>query len=644
MTAALDAAGAQADIERAWRPDNNAYLDRQGLLLLDKAALEATLADLVARRPLLAGLAADPSLRGLMRLIAGAMESAEKDQARFEPFLKPLDRLATTIEGALAGKPQPLSWRTLLDGKEPGVGDLRRIVLIEPHLDFTALEPGAKATAAVRAAAAKLGIDKAAGFAVRLTGPTPLADEEFSTVAENYEINLAVTIALVALVLFLALRSGKIIFAVLATLAVGLVLTMGVGLLAVQRLNLISVAFAALFIGLGVDFGIQFATRYREERHRTDDLKLALSAAIRHIGYSLSLAALSLVAGFFCFLPTEFKGVSELGLIAGLGMIVAFVTTIAFLPALLAVIRPGPEKRPIETASLAAIDRWIEHHRAFVLIATGLVVLAGVPALLKLKFDSNPMHLRSDKVESVATFYDLANDPQTAPNTISILAPDLKGADEMATRLAKLPTVARVVTLSTFLPQEQTEKLAMVEKARAQLADVLDAKPAPAPSDPENLKEIGDILDLLDVAEGQGAPPPMLHFSRSVTALSKATPEQRAAAQRAIFANFEPLLQTLRTALSPKAVSRADVPADIARDWIATSGQARVEVFPRARRGTTRRSRKFAAEVRAVAPHATGAPITVVEAGQDDRARICGRRACSPSSRFSRFSTSPCAA
>ncbi|MFT4096299.1 MAG: MMPL family transporter [Rhodoblastus sp.] len=616
LTSALDAAEARGEIQRAWRPDSNPYLDREGLLLLDKSTLETTLADLVARRGFLAGLAADPSLRGLMRLIGGAMESAEKDQARFEPFLKPLDGLATTIEGALAGSPKPLSWRTLMEGKEPGVGDLRRIVLIEPHLDFTALEPGAKATRAVRAAADKLGIDKAGGFTFRLTGPTPLADEEFSTVAENYEINLAVTVALVALVLFLALRSGKIIFAVLITLFVGLVLTMGVGLLAVQRLNLISVAFAALFIGLGVDFGIQFATRYREERHGTDDLKLALSAAIRHIGYSLSLAALSLVAGFFCFLPTEFKGVSELGLIAGLGMIVAFVTTIVFLPALLAVIRPGPEKRPVETASLAAVDRWIEHHRAFVLIATALVVLAGVPALLKLKFDSNPMHLRSDKVESVATFYELANDPQTAPNTISILASDLKQADDMATRLTKLPTVARVVTLSTFLPHDQTDKLAMVEKARGQLADVLDAKPAPAPSDAENMKEIGDILDLLDVAEGQGAPPPMLHFSRAVAALSKAAPDQRAAAQRALFANFGPLLQTLRTALSPKAVTRADVPPDIMRDWIAADGRARVEVFPRGETRDNVALAAFAAEVRAVAPHATGAPITVVEAGK----------------------------
>ena len=616
LTGALNAPSARAQVKRAWRPDRNEYLDREGLLLTDRADLEKTLAELVSRRDFLGGLAADPSLRGLMRLISGAMESAEKDQARFTPFLKPLDRLASTIEGALAGQPKAMSWRQLLDDREPTVGDLRRIVLVDPHLDYSALEPGAKATKAVRDAAAALKVDPAHGFRVRLTGQTPLADQEFGTVAENYEINLAVTVALVALVLFLALRSGRIIFAVLATLFVGLVITMGVGLIAVQRLNLISVAFAALFIGLGVDFGIQFATRYREERHRTDDLKLALTSAIRHIGYSLSLAALSLVAGFFCFLPTEFKGVSELGLIAGLGMMVAFAATVVFLPALMTLLRLGPEKQPVQTASLAAIDRWIEHHRAFVLIATAVVVLAGMPALLKLQFDSNPMHLRSDKVESVSTFYDLANDPQTAPNTISVLAPDLEKADALAARLEKLPTVSRVVTLSTFLPKEQPEKLAMIAKARAELAPVLDARPAPAPTDPENLKEIGDILDLLDVAEGQGAPPPMQHFTRAVTAMFKATPEQRMAAQEAIFANFEPLQQTLRAVLAPKPVTRADVPDDISRDWIAADGRARIEIFPKGETRDNAALAKFAGEVRALAPHATGAPITVVEAGK----------------------------
>src|SRR5208337_3923917 len=193
-------------------------------------------------------------------------------------------------------------------------------------------------------------------------------------------VNLSVTLGIIALILFAALRSPKLILAVLATLIAGLALTAGLGIILIGRFNLISVAFAALFIGLGVDFGIQFATRYRQERYKTlalgDHLDEALLAATRGIGGSLTLAAVSLLAGFFCFLPTDFRGVAELGLIAGFGMIIAYVATLTFLPALTKLLRPKPEELPVETASLAAVDHWIARHRPFVIVSAIAITLA----------------------------------------------------------------------------------------------------------------------------------------------------------------------------------------------------------------------------------------------------------------------------
>lgn len=616
LVAALSKDDGGKTIVRAWRPDSNAYLDRQGLLLLDKPELEQTLRELESRRDFLGALAADPTLRGLSTLISGAMQKADKDHAAFQQFVEPLGKLAAAIDASLAGKGQPLSWRNLFEKGEPTRADLRRLVLAEPVLDFTALEPGGRAIARVRAEAKAQGVTPANGFSLRLTGQTPLADEEFATVAENYEINLIGTILAVAVVLFLALRSPKIIFAVLVTLFVGLAITFGLGLALVQRLNLISVAFAVLFIGLGVDFGIQFATRYREERFKTpDSTGGSLVRAIHGIGYSLTLAAISLVAGFFCFLPTEFRGVSELGFIAGLGMIVAFVATICLLPALLMVMRPDPERCPVQTASLAAVDRWIEDHRAFVLIATAVVVLAGVPALMKLKFDSNPMHLRSDKVESVSTFIDLAQNPETAPNTISILAPSMDGLAATTARLAALPEVARVVSLGTFAPEDQDEKLALVRASAGKLAPALAAPSRPAPDDKANLAALTDLADMLEIAEGQDPPQEVIRFSEAIGALVKAAPAARDKAQKDLFANFHTLIDKLKLSLDPKKVALADVPDYIRRDWIAADGQARVEVFPRGNSNDNEVLGQFAAAVRVVAPQATGAPITVVEAG-----------------------------
>ena len=126
----------------------------------------------------------------------------------------------------------------------------------------------------------------------------------------------------VLLTLWLALRSFKIIFAILVTLFIGLAITMGLGLKAVGVFNIISIAFIALFVGLGVDFGIQFSVRYRSERH--PDLAKALCHTGRSVGVPLALAALATAVGFFSFLPTTYTGVAELGKVAGIGMIVAF--------------------------------------------------------------------------------------------------------------------------------------------------------------------------------------------------------------------------------------------------------------------------------------------------------------------------------
>jgi uncharacterized protein len=126
-------------------------------------------------------------------------------------------------------------------------------------------------------------------------------------------------------------------------LLAGLILTAAVGLLMVGTLNLISVAFAVLFVGLGVDFGIQFSVRYRAERHDHENILTALESAAEKAGGALALAAAATTIGFFSFLPTAYRGLSQLGQIAGCGMLIAFATSITLLPALLKVLSPPGE-------------------------------------------------------------------------------------------------------------------------------------------------------------------------------------------------------------------------------------------------------------------------------------------------------------
>ena len=286
------------------RPDGGPFFSRNGLLFLPLKEVQNTIQQLIKAQPFLAGLAADPSLRGIMTNLSNALLGVNAGQAKLADFDLPMARFADVFTAAAHGKTQLLSWHSLITGSPPKPEEIRRFIELQPRLDFNALEPGRKANEAIRAEARSLGLVPENGVRVRLTGPVPLADEEFATLTDRATLMVMAMMGGVLLTLWLALRSFRIIFAILVILFVGLAITMGVGLLAVGVFNIISIAFIALFVGLGVDFGIQFSVRYRSERYRNDDLAAALALTGRGVGVPLGLAAAATAAGFFSFLPT----------------------------------------------------------------------------------------------------------------------------------------------------------------------------------------------------------------------------------------------------------------------------------------------------------------------------------------------------
>jgi hopanoid biosynthesis associated RND transporter like protein HpnN len=611
-------------ISRVWRPDDNAFFRKNGFLFLSAEEIRRDLSSAIAQREVLQPIAEDPSLRGLTRALLFGLEQVGGSERGLEAYAKGLDDFSDAFDRVLAGEPARVSWEKLLSGgAEPAPPSLgpskepRRILLIKPVIDFSALEPGHDAVKLVRETAGGLGLVKDKGISVRLTGQVPLADEEFATVAENMGLNISATLAVVTLILWAALRSKRLIFAVLATIVAGLAMTSGLGIFVIGRFNLISVAFAVLFIGLGVDFGIQFATRYREERHDNDDLRGALLAATRGIGWSLTLAAVALLAGFFCFLPTEFLGVAELGLIAGLGMIIAYVATLTFLPALILLLAPKGEAAPVGTASLASIDHWIAKHRRLVLLATAFVVIGGAPFLLHLSFDSNPMNLRDQTVESVATFLDLSKNPQTAPNKIEALAPSLPAARELAEKIAALPEVDHVTTIDALLPADQDQKLPLIENARFQLRKVLEPTRKPVPSEDEIKKALTRAAKTIRKAgAARNAPPALVRFANSLDALVKASPQTRETASVAALSDFERVMGDLRRAVDVSRITPETLPAELRNEWISRDGEVRVEVTAKGDSNDRAVMMTFAESVQTLAPDASGPPVIVAEAGK----------------------------
>src|SRR5262245_13346582 len=272
------------------RPDGGEFFERNGILLLSLDEVQRTTAELISAQPFLGTLAADPTLRGIFRTFSQSLEGVRLEKANLEDLRPGMAAVADALERVAEGKAPAFSWRTLITGRTPKPSELRRFVNIQPVLDFNDLQPGGKATAVIRDAASRLGLTPDKGVKVRLTGSVALSDEEFATIAEGAALNGAVTLLLVCFVLWLALKKARIILAVFVNLLVGLVLTAAVGLWMVGALNPISVAFAVLFVGLGVDFGIQFSVRYRSERHALNELALALPATARGMAGPLLLA------------------------------------------------------------------------------------------------------------------------------------------------------------------------------------------------------------------------------------------------------------------------------------------------------------------------------------------------------------------
>jgi len=607
-------AGDTAHIVDVRRPDAYPYLQREGLLFLDPAALQDVLDRTVDAAPFLGQLAADPSARGLfgaLGLIGVGVERGQADLSNFRPALNNFD---AALKSALGGHPAPLSWETLLAGRLATLAGPDRIVLIQPHMDFSAIQPGGAATKVVRDVIARLPFVANGDATVHLTGLVPLQDEEFSSAAKGALIGLGLSFGLVVLFLFLALRAWRLILPVFLTLLLGLTLTTGFAALAVGTLNLISVAFAILFVGIAVDFSIQFAVRFREMRLAAPDIVAALSLTGGRVGRQVGIAGLAIAAGFLAFVPTSFRGVAELGLIAGVGMLIALLCTLTFLPAALALFRPEGEVAEIGFLGLAPLDRFFGRLRLPILAVFGLLFLAGAGLTQKLGFDSNTLHTKPQNSEAMRTLLHLLDNPVTNPFTIDIVRPSVAGAAALAAPLQKLKLVDHVVGLQSFMPGDQTPKLAAIADASGILAPVLSAGALPPAPDAAALRAAAEkcLSQLRGALPKLPADDPLARIAVELALLAHAPDSTVLGANQALVQFLPLMLDKLRLVLSAQKVTVSDVPAAIARDYVEPGGAARLQVVPRASVVDSDVLRRFVAEVRGVAPDAGGAAVTIV--------------------------------
>jgi hypothetical protein len=601
------------------RPDGGPFWAHNRLLFASIEDVKTVTAQLVKAQPFLGPMASDPSMRGLSDTLSLTLQGVNSGQASLQDLRTPIRTLADALQGLAADKPSFFSWSALIAEREPDKNELRHIILVDPVRDFTQLESGKLPIDAIRTAAKSLQLDNAHGVRVRLTGPVPLQDEEFATLAQRAGLIASLACGAIILMLWLAVRSVRLIASILATTLAGLVTAAALGLAMFHRFNVISAAFIPLFVGLGIDLGIQFSVRYRAERGTGSNVGPALVATGRGMGRSLTLAATAIAAGFLAFGPTAYYGVSQLGVIAGLGMFIALLLNLTLLPALIALTRP-PGAPVLQTdARLTMVDTYVLSHRRLVL-GTGVIAAAISAIVLPLmRFDFNPIHLRSAQVESVATLTDLMRDPDQSPNTLEVIRPNVTAADQLAVKFRTHPEVSSARTLSSFIPDGQPEKIALLADAADLLSFTLnplvDAAP---PTDAQVVDSLNRTAANLRRASTDDASLRVdaRRLADRFNELAEAKPSARAKAAEMLIPGFVTMLDQIRNLLQSQPISVATLPPELVREWRTPDGRARVSVAPRGDSNDVAVLDRFIAVGTKIAPDATGTAITLQASGR----------------------------
>jgi hopanoid biosynthesis associated RND transporter like protein HpnN len=606
--------------------DTEPFFRRNGLLYLDEPELRKVADALTQAQPFLGTLARDPSLHGLFTLLQRALTNGGAQDFDLTPALT---QIADSTAAATEGRDHPLSWRTLTASGMPEQNSTRRFIEVNPKLDYSQILPAAAAIDEVRTIVREHDFDALHGVRVRLTGTVALEHEELLSAGKGAVLAFAVGMALVVILLFFALRSWRLVVAALVALICGLLLTAGFAAATIGHLNMISVAFGVLYIGLGIDYALYLCMQYRELLGSGWCTSEALPRAAAEVGGFMAVCAATTSLGFFAFIPTDFTGIAELGLISGVGMFISLGVSLTLLPALIALL--SPRKTPSTPAAArteSGFAAWLTEapYRHARKLWAAAALASGVSLLLlpRASFDYDPLDLRDPHSESVSTYRDLLADPDVPTLTLSAIAGSADEARSIAARVAKLPLVRQAMTVSDFVPDNQPAKLAILEDLNFTLGPDLGGAP------PEQYRgnDGSDLqaLQSLSAALAQ-LPAPSAAQTRLLSELNRFSHHYQEAdgvgraallsrLRAALLGTLPSMLADLHEALQASAVSEKNLPPDLVQRWISADGHYRIDIWPREVLNNNPAIQRFVEQVRTIVPNAAGAPVDFLESGR----------------------------
>jgi len=605
-----------------YAPGAGSYFEKNGLLYLDTPELEDFADNMAAAQPLLGFLSQDLSLRGLFSVLGQALsqpEAAKLEDKRIRLLFKDLEK---AFDSVTQNRPYRMPWQELMLGDKEAESQKRQFIIMQPILDPTGLSAGEVPLEAVRKAALDLGLTPANGVTVKITGDVALDEETMAEVSNSTGIATIASFILVAIILYAGMGgSGRLIFASLATLVVGLIWTMGFAIAFVGSLNIISITFAVLFIGLGIDYSIQFCLRHRELLLSGVDSGESVLTTAGGVGLGLLLSCVTTAIGFYSFLPTAYAGVAQLGLISGTGMFISFFANLTILPALLTVVPFKGKKTARAVAGEKRLLGLPYRHSGTIMAAALIAGAVSAFMLPKVYFDYNPLNLYNPKSEAIIAIRELFKDPQTTPWTASVLAGSEKEAKEIEEKLGKLKEVKMAISIFDFVPEDQAKKLDIISSVALFMprADNLQVKHLHCG---EASAALGDfdwkLKGLLDSSSGE-AHAIIEALYKSIGRFNEFPTETRCQGfdrlDTELLSDFPALFRRLKASLSASTVKISDLPRDLVDQYVSSDGRYRVQVFPAENMLDRNALARFVNAVYSTTPKATDAPVVVYESG-----------------------------
>jgi uncharacterized protein len=569
-------------------PGTGPFYDDYGVLYAEPDEVKQLVDGIVQSGPMLQGLADQPNLAGLSGLLNEVTAYTQAGRAP-DGVAGFLDQAARTVEGEASGDRRPLDWTALSDDG-PKLTDTRWYVLAKPILDFTQLEAAAGPMTAARELLTDPSITGNGAATVRLTGEAAMDAEEFEAVTKGAAVAGIVSFIIVSLTIFFGLPSLRLIFPAMALIILGFLINTGFATVSIGYLNMISVAFAVLFIGLGVDYAVHVVLRYAEERARGLNRTDAAVAAVTKMGPALGLCTLTTALAFLAFAPTDFVGMAQLGIIASGGMVIAFAASITLVPALLKLIPDNQKKIERKLAHKVAEEKAPGESSSFVRKAATLAVIAVAGAALftfpQARFDGDPVNLKDPASPSVRTFLDVARDEAGVHYTAQYVTESGPKAREMLQKFKALPEVDKVLMVEEFLPEEQDRKLAEL----ARLADLV-------PRTVNSESDIGAparrrMLDLISqnmtaLAEAPDAPADLKasasRLKEAIAAFDNVKGQDEDAVRQledALFSGLPAMLADVNQLATTSRVTIDSLDESIRERYVADDGRWRLEISP----------------------------------------------------------------